>query len=131
MNNLTKNQVDYFLSRASFSGLKMLYICLCALNTKKAFTLNDLEKALTSFSNDYSYGFLIASISIGLVNFETNEDIINVTDMDESLKAKIETFIKNSAKAFDLNKDPDWLSKYSRVKDLKEVEDYFGYLPTV
>ncbi len=130
MNKLTPDQIDYFLSRSSFSGLKILYVSYCAYKTKKAFKIKDLNKVLSSFSDEYSYGFYIACISIGFIEHESNKDIFNITKIDSYLFETIESFIKNTAKEYDLTRDADWVSKLSRSKDIQEIENYFEYIPS-
>ncbi|HWY09780.1 MAG TPA: hypothetical protein VN026_00570 [Bacteroidia bacterium] len=109
----------------------MLYISYCAYKTKKAFKIMDLKKTLSSFNDNYSYGWHIASICMGLVDHESNEDIINITEFDDYLAKIIESTIKKGAKDYDSGKDVAWVAKFSRVKDIVEIENYFGYSPTI
>jgi hypothetical protein len=125
MNNLSRDQVDYFLLRCSFSGLRILYICYCAFKTKKAFIISELDKSLAMLGKDYSYGFYVCCVSIGLILSETNDNIINVVEIDENLLEKIEGVVKKQAQDFDAGKSVEELSRYSRVKQIQEVDEYF------
>jgi hypothetical protein len=132
MNNITREQVEYFLDRSSFAGLRILYICFCSFKSKKAFKLEDLEKALSAFRKDYHHGFLIACSAMGLISFEENAGIYNITEIDEFILTELENSITIRASDIDAQMQNDSvLSKEeklrsSRTRFLEEIKKYFN-----
>ena len=108
VNNLTKpidsqvkNQEDYqaeyihnFILISSANGLLALYACALSAEKQKMFEISDLFKG----NEAYTLGFLIASISAGLVQFThdaannqitVQKSIFTITELYDEIKVRI------------------------------------------
>jgi len=78
--------VNPFLARASNHGLWMLRSCKESFEKKIAFDQYKLTSEIPRLDSEYSYGFLVAVSSVGLLAFTVAKGrLINMTRFNESL----------------------------------------------
>lgn len=89
---IVDNLKKYFITTSSGNGLLALYACALSKECGKVFELSDLF----NWNLDYTFGFLIASHSIGIIYF-TNDDKNNQITCQNSLftSSELLTEIKN------------------------------------
>ena len=68
-----------FLETASINGDLLLYALLLSFQRTTPFNLTDLISADPSLDRDYSIGFLVATSSAGLLDYEFKKNILTVT----------------------------------------------------
>lgn len=61
-----------FLNSTSGTGVLILYVCCLSLKYNKEFSISDLLRN----NEQYTYGFLISTLSIGLINATIDEKMI-------------------------------------------------------
>ena len=91
---------ERYLNLASAVGLLLLYSCTLSMTEKKDFPLFELFKG----NEQYSFGFLISSISSGIINATNdNQYVINCTYSifkEEDLLSKLKSMIPNLGETF-------------------------------
>ena len=109
---------EFFFSMTSANGLLAIYACSLSKEKKKMFELSKLFNG----NEAYTFGFLIAAISTGLVNF-TNDDMNNQITCHDTPFSSTETLdiIKNRLKQQQLG------SEY--LDRLNGIHIFFGLSP--
>jgi hypothetical protein len=104
------------------AGKIALLSALRSFETKKPFKLKDLlvKDAQLNFYADYIYGYLMASIALGIVGFSLSNEIWTITKVDSNLKI-IEEIVAEDIK------NGEKQSWYLFLKNNKQIIDnYFA-----
>ena len=75
----TERPGQRFLETASINGDLFLYALLLSFQRTTPFNLTDLISADPSLDRDYSFGFLVATSSAGLLQYQFKKDILTIT----------------------------------------------------
>lgn len=118
--NQNQNNIDElkttFLNSTSSNGLFAIYACALSKEYGKMFELSDLF----SWNLDYTFGFLIATSSIGLIDFSHDEKNNQIAcNSSHFLSSEVLTVIKNREESKILNPD------YSTEK-INIINKHFG-----
>ena len=116
------SSVESFLTSSSFYGKKLLFACSLSFSTKKNFVLTDLFES----SQDYMWGYFIASTAMKLFKYTETNKVILVTDINVEITEKIRDIAFKSAENYDKDKTPEELIKFSWMRDLEIIETYFN-----
>ncbi|MFA4852442.1 MAG: hypothetical protein WC599_07985 [Bacteroidales bacterium] len=108
---LDNNTIDYFLSKSSFIGLLTLYFIKLRYDNKQAFNKDDLEKIHTG---DYTYGYFVACSAFGLIEHTSNNNIINITFLNEYFSSKVYEKLLEKAN----NHDKTWVDDINRIENI-------------
>ena len=118
-NILTKEHTTTFIETGSFRGLMSLYTVFKSHETGKSFKIADFEPSTDLSNVKYSYGYLVASSSIGLFSHNENEGIWTIPTVNDNLKLVNELMEKR----FHQNKDQKAL--FDLMTIMKEKIDLF------
>lgn len=112
------NLKRYFITITSANGLLALYVCTLSIEHRKMFELSNLFKG----NEAYTFGFLIASISAGIVQF-TNDEANNQITCQSSLFSSSELYeaIKDRIRQQQFGVD-----YFERINN---INNYFGLDP--
>lgn len=79
-----------FLNITSLSGLAILYAVKIAIERNiKKFDLKKMSQECKIINIGYAHGYLIAAISVGLVNCEINDDMIEPISLNKVIREKL------------------------------------------
>lgn len=111
-----ENVKRYFVNMTSGNGLLALYACALSAEKKKSFELSVLFQG----NEPYTFGFLIACISVSIVNF-TNDQMNNRITCTVSIFTSIELYevIKGKVKQF----GQDYLYKINVINNFYDLPE--------
>ena len=128
---ISKQSVEYFLSKMSFNGLVLLYAFFQYGKNKKTdnFSLVEFEKIINS-SVDYSFGIMVASTSANVItysNYQESNTLFNNISVSEyvtidRLNIEISKWCEN------LRKDATNPDFYDLDGIKKRIDDYLAQL---
>ena len=106
----------YFVDTTSGNGLLALYACALSFEKNKPFELSYLFQG----NEPYTYGFLIACISVSMVNF-TNDQMNNLITCTGSVFSSEELYeeIKGKVKQFGI----DYLNKMNTINIFYDIPE--------
>lgn len=113
---IVENLKKYFITTSSVNGLLALYACALSKEYGKMFELSNLF----SWNLDYTFGFLIASLSIGIIDF-TNDDKNNQITCQKTLFHSSELLEEIGNRQRQHDGDMDYF-----VEKLSIINKYFG-----
>lgn len=120
---LPLKKIEQFLSHSSFLGLEMLYAFELGLSKSKKFTFNLDEfcsSIIKSDSNEYLYGYAIASLSIGVFSGTINLPHFDVASINSHFKNKIKQALVSRSEGIDEH------IKKSRLAAIETIEKYIA-----
>lgn len=101
-----------YLNTISATGTLAIYACILSKNCNKEFTLPDLLKG----NESYAYGFLISTISIGLLSAKIEENYKISCFVSEYTQEEVINVLKNQVSKFGLN----------FLNQINAINRYFG-----
>lgn len=114
--HIVDNLKKYFITTSSVNGLLALYACALSKEHGKMFELSDLF----NWNLDYTFGFLIASLSIGIIYF-TNDDKNNQITCQKSLFQSSELLKEIKDRQRQHSGDLDYF-----VEKINTINKFFG-----
>ena len=116
--HFSKEMVDYFLRRISAVGMMALYICFLANKTRKQVPKDFFVDEAFGMKYEYCFGFIIASVSIGILEATQKENEWIVSKFNEGFN-EMERFVKEFGEKNQNKFEPN----YTRVKN--KIDDFF------
>lgn len=116
-----------YVIMSSFWGKLLLLACCYSFETRKSFTLTNELFSTDVFPSGYLYGYLIASLSVGIINVQRNEDdswSITRIYKAEGFDLKEQVHFHLSYMINQLTKTVEEKEAYR--KNIREVQAYFG-----
>jgi len=117
--------IQYFLDRISVTGTLTLYACAFAHKRNVTFNRKDLSAAVRALDEDYVYGFLVASSSARIMDYDQSGDNLTINQIDPILESKSRDRFVTLAKNMDNPTFQQWA-----MEDLDSVEKYIASIPS-
>lgn len=111
------NAKNYFMKMTSANGLLAIYACTLSTEKKKQFELTNLF----SGNEAYTFGFLIASISITLIQF-THDSTNNIIACSGSLFSSLELLKEIKERLRQQQLGTDYLERLNKINDYFELD---------
>lgn len=125
MRKFTEEEIIEFLNKSSYSGLEILFTAHLNYKSKIPFKLVDLQKAIGEISDDYSYGYLVATSSFGVIELTDKRGILNIYYLNEFIIKHIARLTLERAKKM---AESDAISNFkesSYYKSLTKIVAFF------
>jgi len=123
--HISPELINEFNEYSSFSGLLCLYAVKIAFEKKVPFNFIDFSEKTNYVSKEYAHGYLMATSSIGIFDYNESKDIWNITELNKTTQETIKQALTKRGEDIkeDLEKE-DVEFKY--LEDIKTTENYFN-----
>ena len=116
-NENQKQYIQNFIQTTSANGLLILYACALSVENEKIFEISELFKG----NEEYTFGYMIASISAGLVKF-THDSTYNQITVKQIVFRKDELYDEIKAIIKQQRLGTDYVNKVNDINSYFEVE---------
>lgn len=125
-NKTTKNKphsiiIETMVQTSSFVGQQVLYALSLSKKQNKTFSLKDV---IGDDMIDYSFGYLIALASCGLIEYSETDRVIQAIKLNNDIDRIIKDMLYSAAKKGD--KEYSNAPEFSWVKKAEYIEQYFN-----
>jgi len=106
-----------FINITSLWGLVLVYAFSMAYERKFAFKMSELVDTTERLDRGYANGFLVAMRSARLMSYTLAHDVVNVTAMHETLKAKSRESLKDRIAKLEVKQNALYQDLLDRVEE--------------